>query len=215
MVVLFGALAIAMLQIGRTSLGAAFSALGPLVSADPEADKDYARAAVNAVERIAELEGLPHADKIRSRPGFLALAVYRIANEADMDRFALWADQALADRATRHGRVIAFWDAVADAAPAIGMACTIFGLVRMFGAMDDPGTIGPAMAIALLATLHGMILANMIAGPIARRLERLSAMEIAWQRELTDRLLVIGRREDALLHGGAARLRRPPLRESA
>ena len=111
--------------------------------------------------------------------------------------------------------VVGFWDAVADAAPAMGMAGTILGLVSMFASMDDPATIGPAMAIALLATFHGMVIANMIAGPIARRLERLSALEIAWQHELADRLVAIGRRETAPPIASPAHSRKSALREVA
>src|SRR3546814_5042665 len=78
------------------------------------------------------------------------------------------------------------------------MAGTIIGLIRMFAAMDDPSAIGGAMAIALLTTLYGVVLANMIAGPIAARLTLLSEMEIGWQRELVNRMLGLARAEMAL-----------------
>src|SRR3546814_14210805 len=94
----------------------------------------------------------------------------------------MWAEQWLAERAGQHGAAIKSWLAIADAAPALGMAGTIIGLIRMFAAMDDPSAIGGAMAIALLTTLYGVVLANMIAGPIAARLTLLSEMEIGWQR---------------------------------
>lgn len=214
--VAFGALAIAAVQIGGASFGPAFSALARLFRADPDADRDFARAALNAVDRIAQLQGLPRTDRVKARPGFLAEAVHRLADGADIDRFALWASQTIGDRADRHARVVAFWDAVADAAPAMGMAGTILGLVGMFAGMDDPATIGPAMAIALLTTFHGMVIANMVAGPIARRLERLSALEIAWQRELAERLVAIGRREAVPAAAvQPAHSRRSALREAA
>lgn len=193
-------------------MGPAFSALARLFRADPDSDRDFARAALNAIDRIAELQGLPRTDQVRARPGFLAEAVRRLSDCADVERFSLWASQAIADRADRHARVVGFWDAVADAAPAMGMAGTILGLVSMFAGMDDPATIGPAMAIALLATFHGMVIANMVAGPIARRLERLSALEIAWQRELADRLVAIGRRETIAVPASS---RKSALREAA
>src|SRR3546814_11602576 len=96
----------------------------------------------------------------------------------------MWAEQALADRAGRHGAAIKSWLAIADAAPALGMAGTIIGLIRMFAAMDDPSAIGGAMANALLPTLYGVVLANMIAGPIAERLPLLSEIGLAWLREI-------------------------------
>ncbi len=57
---------------------------------------------------------------------------------------------------------------LADAAPAMGMAGTIIGLIGMFARMNDPATIGPAMALALIATFDGMILANVSGRPDRR-----------------------------------------------
>ena len=58
----------------------------------------------------------------------------------------------------------------------------------MFASMDDASAIGGPMALAMLTTLYGIIVANLIALPIARRLERLSAHELAWQRRALDHL---------------------------
>ncbi|MFK8047076.1 MAG: flagellar motor protein PomA [Halioglobus sp.] len=60
--------------------------------------------------------------------------------------------------------------ATGDVAPAMGMIGTLIGLVQMLSAMDDPKSIGPSMAVALLTTLYGAMLANMIALPIADKL---------------------------------------------
>lgn len=57
-----------------------------------------------------------------------------------------------------------------DAAPAFGMIGTIVGLVAMLSNMDDPSKIGPSMAIALLTTLYGAVVANVICLPIADKL---------------------------------------------
>ena len=57
-----------------------------------------------------------------------------------------------------------------DAAPAFGMIGTLVGLVQMLANMDDPSAIGPAMAVALLTTLYGAIVANLICLPIADKL---------------------------------------------
>ncbi len=62
------------------------------------------------------------------------------------------------------------YKAIGDAAPAFGMIGTIVGLVQMLSKMDDPSTIGPAMAVALLTTLYGAVIANLVALPIADKL---------------------------------------------
>lgn len=58
-----------------------------------------------------------------------------------------------------------------NAAPGMGMVGTIIGLVSMFSHMDDPKKIGPGMAIALLTTLYGAVMANVVALPIADKLQ--------------------------------------------
>ena len=60
--------------------------------------------------------------------------------------------------------------AIGDAAPAFGMIGTLIGLVQMLGNMEDPQAIGPAMAVALLTTLYGAMISNLIALPIADKL---------------------------------------------
>ncbi len=65
----------------------------------------------------------------------------------------------------------------AEFAPAMGLIGTLIGLVQMLGNLDDPSTIGPAMAVALLTTFYGAVLANMVFSPMASKLERNSTEE--------------------------------------
>ncbi len=62
-------------------------------------------------------------------------------------------------------------------APAMGMIGTLIGLVQMLRSMNDPSTIGPAMAVALLTTLYGAVMAFLIFNPIAEKLENRTALE--------------------------------------
>lgn len=62
------------------------------------------------------------------------------------------------------------FSAAGDVAPAMGMIGTLIGLVQMLSSMDDPKSIGPAMAVALLTTLYGAMLANLVALPLADKL---------------------------------------------
>ena len=69
-------------------------------------------------------------------------------------------------------------------APALGMIGTLIGLVQMLQTMDDPSSIGPAMAVALLTTFYGSIMANLICMPIAGKLKIRSKEEML-VKELT------------------------------
>lgn len=74
-----------------------------------------------------------------------------------------------------------------DAAPAYGMIGTLVGLVQMLGNMDDPSTIGPSMAVALLTTLYGAVIANLVCLPIADKL----AAKIGFE-EINQTLIIDG-----------------------
>lgn len=71
----------------------------------------------------------------------------------------------------RHQIGINIFRAIAEVAPAMGMIGTLIGLVKMLSSMDSPEKIGPAMAVALLTTLYGAMIAHMLANPIADKLE--------------------------------------------
>jgi chemotaxis protein MotA len=197
LMVLAGATAIALIQQGLEALPAALGALKPLFTANPDEDRDGARAVLLRAEETAHTHDVSRIDRLRAHQPFLIQALTTLANAPDVDRFAFWAAQDIADRRARHERAIGFWNAIADAAPAMGMAGTIIGLIGMFSRMSDPSSIGPAMALALIATFDGMVLANAVAGPIAARLARLSARELDWQREIADRMIGLARREVA------------------
>lgn len=200
-----GIILVALFQNGVAALGRAIAALVPLVTADPTRDRDAARAAMLKIDQVAQLRGLSCTDRVKTANPFLTEAARRLANSDRADLFELWAAQALADRAQRHAGGRNVWLSIADAAPALGMAGTIIGLIGMFAAMDDPAALGPAMALALLTTFYGVVIANMIAAPIAARLADLSERELAWQQEVVARMLGIARRENAPLRRASIR----------
>ena len=65
----------------------------------------------------------------------------------------------------------------AEVAPAMGLIGTLIGLVHMLGHLSDPKAIGPAMAVALLSTFYGALLANTVFNPLASKFERNAAEE--------------------------------------
>ena len=87
--------------------------------------------------------------------------------------------------AERHDTGKAIFDSLGKYAPAYGMIGTLVGLVVMLMNMDDPSAIGPGMAVALLTTLYGSMVANMIALPIADKLGQRN------EEELTMKTIII------------------------
>ena len=91
----------------------------------------------------------------------------------------------------RHAKKIAFWDNMAAMGPAWGMIGTLIGLVNMLKLLDDASAIGPNMAVALITTLYGSLLANWIATPVAIKLKTNSEMEILMKEVMVEGLLSI------------------------
>ncbi len=188
-----GSIVVVGLQEGSAGLVRSFSAWKILLRADPVRDAQIARQALRKVENIIDVKGVQCVDRINLQSRFMSRAIDHLSADKDLRRFSQWANSDMDDRETRHNSVIRFWLAVADIAPAIGMVGTIIGLVRMFSNIGDPSELGRAMALALLTTLYGLVLANIIAAPISQRFLRLSSEELKWQRILTDKLMVVAR----------------------
>ena len=83
------------------------------------------------------------------------------------------------------------WSSLGDLGPAMGMIGTLIGLVAMLSNMDDPKSIGPAMAVALLTTLYGAMLANMVAIPFSDKLQIRMAEEELIKSMSIDAVLAI------------------------
>lgn len=78
----------------------------------------------------------------------------------------------------RHYRGRALFEKAAEYAPAWGMIGTLVGLVLMLNSLEDPATLGPSMAVALLTTLYGTVLANLFFNPMASKLESKTEEEV-------------------------------------
>jgi chemotaxis protein MotA len=79
----------------------------------------------------------------------------------------------------RHVRGQKLFKFMASTAPSMGMIGTLVGLVNMLANLENPSAIGPAMAVALLTTFYGAVIAFVVCGPIAEKLERRTADETA------------------------------------
>jgi len=81
-------------------------------------------------------------------------------------------------------------------APAMGMIGTLIGLVQMLQTMDDPSTIGPSMAVALLTTFYGALMANILCLPIAGKLKNRSGAEVMVKDLMTEGVISIAKGEN-------------------
>ncbi len=125
---------------------------------------------IASVSEIARKQGPVGLEKVETDDVFLAKGIRYVADgydaafirdnlERDRDNFLMHLDE---------GSKI--YRAVGDCAPAFGMVGTLIGMVQMFSNMQDPSKLGPFMAVALLATLYGALVANLICLPLADKL---------------------------------------------
>ncbi len=91
----------------------------------------------------------------------------------------------------RHDKGADIFATIAAYGPAMGMIGTLIGLVQMLQNMSDPSSIGPAMAVALLTTFYGAVLANVFATPISGKLKLRSASEVLNKTLVTEGMKAI------------------------
>ena len=91
----------------------------------------------------------------------------------------------------RHAMGQSILNAMATFAPAFGMIGTLIGLVQMLSTLDDPSKIGGGMAVALLTTLYGAILANLILLPLVGKLRVRTALELLRKEVVIEGILSI------------------------
>jgi len=150
------------------------------------------------VERMSELAAIARKDGMMALEGqevpdkFFQKGLQMLVDGADEGKLVTQLNQEIKAMKSRHEAnqgVVKGW---IDIAPAMGMIGTLIGLVLMLGNMADPKAIGPAMAVALLTTLYGAFIANVLFMPMLVKLEGYTAYELIYRD-----LVVIGLRNIA------------------
>ena len=168
------------------------------------------------IEQITELANIVRKD------GMIALEGQDIANPFLAKGVSLLVDGTQPEVVTatlendndlmkaRHDTAIQMWVSWADIAPAMGMIGTLIGLVGMLQNMSDPKAIGPAMAVALLTTMYGAIVANVLAKPVSEKLGALSEREQANNELIMQALDEIQKQTNPRIISGILASRLPP-----
>lgn len=143
------------------------------------------------MSKIARKQGVLAIEKMEIDNQFLSDAVLMMVDGLDGETIKRRMGKDLKQTLERHSWGAKVFYATADVAPAMGMIGTLIGLVQMLSAMDDPKSIGPAMAVALLTTLYGAVLANVVAKPIADKLTLRKVQEYRNKSLLIDGVVAI------------------------
>lgn len=145
------------------------------------------------LSNLARKEGLLSLEEAAGELGdaFLQKGIMLVVDGTDPDlvRGILETEMVCID--DRHKKNIGFWDNLAGMGPAWGMVGTLVGLVLMLYHMEDASTIGPAMAVALITTFYGSLVANWICTPVATKLKVINNAEMQVKEIVIEGLLSI------------------------
>lgn len=142
---------------------------------------------------VARKEGLLQLEEAAADidDDFLKKGIMLIVDGTDQELVSSILETELECIEQRHGKVIGFWDNLAAMGPAWGMIGTLIGLINMLKLLDDPSSIGPNMAVALVTTMYGSLLANWLATPIATKLRARNKQEIMMKEVICEGILSI------------------------
>ncbi len=145
------------------------------------------------LSNIARKEGLLSLEEAAGEldDEFMKKGILLIVDGTDPDLVRGILETELVSIEDRHKKRISFWEDLGAMGPAWGMIGTLIGLVNMLYEMDDPSKLGPNMAVALITTLYGSLLANWICIPVANKLKANNASEIMMKEIMIEGLLSI------------------------
>ncbi|HOO28594.1 MAG TPA: MotA/TolQ/ExbB proton channel family protein [Lachnospiraceae bacterium] len=145
------------------------------------------------LSNVARKEGLLSLEEAAGEldDSFLQKGIMLVVDGTDPDLVRGIMETELVSIDDRHKKNIGFWENLASMGPAWGMIGTLVGLILMLYHMDDASTIGPSMAVALITTMYGSLLANWICTPIATKLKSINNEEMQVKEIIIEGLLSI------------------------
>ena len=164
-----------------------------LIFKTPENDMPSVIRKIIELSNVARKEGLLSLEEASAEldDPFLKKGILLIVDGTDPELVRAIMETELNSIDSRHRSKISFWEDLGAMGPAWGMIGTLIGLVNMLQDMDDPSSIGPSMAVALITTLYGSILANWICAPVAAKLKCQNNDEMVIKEIMIEGLLSI------------------------
>ena len=145
------------------------------------------------LSNVARKEGLLSLEEAAGDIGddFLKKGILLVVDGTDPELVRAIMETELSSIESRHSSTITFYERLASMGPAWGMIGTLVGLVNMLYNMADSSKIGPSMAVALLTTLYGSLIANWLATPASYKMRNFNAEEVMTKEIMIEGLLSI------------------------
>lgn len=151
--------------------------------------------------RISRREGLLGLEKEieKIKDAFLIKAVRLLVDGSDSDTVRGILGTEIDNIRQRHSAGKGILEFAGLMAPAFGMVGTLIGLVDMLKKLDDPSKIGAGMAVALITTFYGVVIANMVCMPMSGRLDTLSKKEVFVKEIIMEGVISIQRGDSPMV----------------
>lgn len=187
LIVVGGTMAISLMATTWADLGSTMRVLKSTFSTINIEQRRYAKqlidlAMIGRQKGNAKLQSYETA--VRS-DGFLMRAIRLVTDGIKPEEIEQLLKQEIDSSIHRQEQAVRLLRRAAEVAPAMGLIGTLVGLVQMLAQLDDPSTIGPSMALALLTTFYGAVLGTVILTPLATKLEK------RVDEDLTQKVLVL------------------------
>lgn len=161
--------------------------------------KVYAEDTGEMIRRIIDLSNVARKEGLLSLEeaaadlddAFLKKGILLIVDGTDPELVRAIMETELMSLEERHKSKVSFWETLGAMGPAWGMIGTLIGLINMLGNLSDPGSLGPAMSVALLTTMYGSMLANWLCAPVANKMKVNSGKEVMVKQIMIEGLLSI------------------------
>lgn len=164
-----------------------------LVFKTPKANEVETIKSIIDLSNLARREGLLALEESANNldDDFMKKGVMLIVDGTDPELVRSILEAELVNVDARHQSNISFWKDMGAAGPAWGMIGTLIGLINMLNDLSDPDSIGPNMAVALITTLYGSLVANWLCTPVSGKLSKQNDMEIKLKEVMIEGILSI------------------------
>lgn len=175
-IVFVGTMAVTAIKFRLTSVAESFKLAFTTVFLERTENPIMLIQKVRELSGIVRKEGILGLESVEIDDAFLAKGIALSIDGHPTEFIEELLIQELEQSIERYGVAEKVFRGVAETAPGLGMLGTLVGLVQMLNNMEDPNSVGPAMAVALLTTFYGAFTAQVIAIPLADKLH-LKAMD--------------------------------------
>lgn len=198
LIVFCGTIAVTMISFTLSEVLSTLHIIGSTMFRQDSVPKQVAKQLLD-IAVLARQEGilsLQKAERELKKDEFLYKGVQMVTDGSTSDEIYHIMSQEIDSLLARYNKGISVLRRAAESAPAMGLIGTLVGLVQMLAMLDDPSSIGPAMAVALLTTFYGALLGTVVCSPLAAKLEINTQAEALEKNLVLSALTSIARQEN-------------------